>query len=73
MLFEELKRMQRRVLKALRHAGSCLQRDLKGRDRFYRKVTAMENKNRHQEKEITTFTVTLMQPGNVSNLQSDRA
>jgi phosphate:Na+ symporter len=73
MVFEELKRMQGRVHKALRHAGSYLQRDLKGRDRFYRKVTALEDETDIMQHEITTFVVTLMQSGNASNLQSDRA
>jgi phosphate:Na+ symporter len=73
MVFEELKRMQTRVHKALRHAGSFLQRDLKGRDRFYRKVTALEDETDIMQHEITTFVVTLMQSGNASNSQSDRA
>jgi len=73
MVFEELKRMEKRVHKALRHAGSYLQRDLKGRDRFYRKVTAIEDETDIIQHEITTFTVTLMQAGNASNKQSDRA
>lgn len=73
MVFEELKRMQARVHKALRHAGSYLQRDLKGRDRFYRKVTAIEDETDVMQHEITTFVVTLMQAGNASNSQSDRA
>jgi len=73
MIFEELKRMQRRVHKALRHSGSFLQRNLKGRDRFYRKVTALEDETDVIQHEITTFTVTLMQAGNASNEQSDRA
>ena len=73
MVFEELKRMQGRVHKALRHAGSYLQRDLKGRDRFYRKVTSLEDETDIIQHEITTFTVTMMQAGNASNEQSDRA
>ncbi|PKN11912.1 MAG: hypothetical protein CVU69_09875 [Deltaproteobacteria bacterium HGW-Deltaproteobacteria-4] len=73
MVFEELKRMQTRVHKALRHAGSYLQRDLKGRDRFYRKVTSLEDETDIMQHEITTFVVTLMQSGNASNSQSDRA
>ncbi|WP_321365997.1 Na/Pi cotransporter family protein [uncultured Desulfuromusa sp.] len=73
MIFEELKRMQRRVHKALRHSGSFLQRNLKGRDRFYRKVTALEDETDIIQHEITSFTVTLMQAGNASNTQSDRA
>ncbi|PLX91683.1 MAG: hypothetical protein C0619_07225 [Desulfuromonas sp.] len=73
MVFEELKRMQGRVHKALRHAGSFMQRDLKGRDRFYRKVTSLEDETDIMQHEITTFTVTLMQAGNASNVQSDKA
>ena len=73
MVFEELKRMQGRVHKALRHAGSFMQRDLKGRDRFYRKVTSLEDETDIIQHEITTFTVTLMQAGNASNAQSDKA
>ena len=73
MVFEELKRMQTRVHKALRHAGSFLQRDLKGRDRFYSKVKSIEDETDIMQHEITTFTVTLMQSGNASNEQSDRA
>jgi phosphate:Na+ symporter len=73
MVFEELKRMQARVHKALRHAGSFLQRDLKGRERFYRKVTTLEDETDVMQHEITTFTVTLMQAANASNEQSDRA
>ena len=73
MIFEELKRMQKRVHKALRHSGSFLQRNLKGRDRFYRKVNALEDETDVIQHEITTFTVTLMQAGNASNEQSDRA
>ncbi|MCF6180066.1 MAG: hypothetical protein L3J63_11860, partial [Geopsychrobacter sp.] len=73
MVFEELKRMQGRVHKALRHAGSFLQRDLKGRERFFRKVTSLEDETDIIQHEITTFTVTLMQAGNASNEQSDRA
>ena len=73
MVFEELKRMQARVHKTLRHAGSYLQRNLKGRDRFYRKVTALEEETDVMQHEITTFVVTLMQAGSASNSQSDRA
>ena len=73
MVFEELKRMQGRVHKALRHAGSFLQRDLKGRERFYRKVTSLEDETDIIQHEITTFTVTLMQSGGASTEQSDRA
>lgn len=73
MIFEELKRMQGRVHKALRHSGSYLQRDLKKRDRFYRKVTSLEEETDIMQHEITSFTVTLMQAGNASSEQSDRA
>lgn len=73
MVFEELKRMQARIHKALRHAGSYLQQDLKGRDRFYRKVTALEDETDIMQHEITTFVVTMMQAGSASNSQSDRA
>lgn len=73
MIFEELKRMQGCVHKALRHAGSFLQRDLKGRERFYQKVKALEDETDVMQHEITTFTVTLMQAGNANKEQSDRA
>jgi phosphate:Na+ symporter len=73
MVFEELKRMQGRVHKALRHIGSLLQRDLKGRDRFLQKVKAIEEQTDIMQHEITTFTVTLMQAGRSSQEQSDRA
>jgi phosphate:Na+ symporter len=73
MVFAELKRMQGRVHKALRHMGSLLQRDLTGRDRFLQKVKAIEEQTDIMQHEITTFTVTLMQSGNSSNEQSDRA
>jgi len=73
MVFEELKRMQGRVHKSLRHVGSLLHRELKGRDRFYQKVKAIEEQTDIMQQEITTFTVTLMQAGKASNEQSDRA
>jgi phosphate:Na+ symporter len=73
MIFEELKRMQGRVHKALRHAGSFAQKDLKGRDRFYRKVEAIEDETDTMQHEITSFTVALMQAGGASKSQSDRA
>lgn len=73
MVFEELKRMQGSVHKALRHAGSLLHRDLNGRDRFYHKVKAIEEMTDIMQHEITTFTVTLMQAGKSSKEQSDRA
>ena len=73
MVFAELKRMHGRVHKSLRHVGSLLHRDLKGRDRFYQKVKAIEEQTDIMQHEITTFTVTLMQSGKASNEQSDRA
>ena len=73
MVFEELKRMQNRVHKILRHADSFLHRDLKGRDRFYRKVKELEDETDIMQHEITSFTVTLMQSGGASKDQSDRA
>ncbi len=73
MIFEELKRMQGHVHKALRHADSFLHRDLKGRERFYRKVKELEDETDVMQHEITTFTVSLMQSGGASKGQSDRA
>jgi len=73
MVFEELKKMQGRVHKALRHAASFAQRDLKGRDRFYQKVKSIEDETDVMQHEITTFTVSLMQAGGASKAQSDRA
>ena len=73
MVHEELRRMQKRVHKALRHVGSLLQRDLKGRERFQQKVKAIEEETDLMQKEITTFTVALMQAGKASLDQSDRA
>lgn len=73
MVFEELKKMQGRVHKALRHAGSFLQRDLKGHEKFYRKVKAIEEQTDIIQHGITTFTVALMQAGKSSKAQSDRA
>lgn len=73
MVFEELKRMQGRVHKALRHVGSLLHRDLKGRDRFYQKVKAIEDQTDIMQHEITTFTVTLMQAGKSNKEHSDLA
>jgi phosphate:Na+ symporter len=73
MVLEELKRMQESVHKALRHVGSLLHRDLKGRDRFLQKVKAIEEQTDIMQHEITTFTVALMQAGQSSKEQSDRA
>jgi len=73
MVYEELKRMQGRVRKTLKHSGSFLQQDLKKRHKFYKKVTALEDETDVMQHEITTFVVTLMRAGNASNEQSDRA
>ena len=73
MVFQELKRMQGRVHKSLRHAGSFLQRDLKGHEKFYRKVKAIEEQTDIIQHEITTFTVSLMQGGKATKTQSDLA
>ncbi len=71
MVYEQLKRMQMRVHKALRHAGSFLQRDLKDHDRFYQKVKAIEEETDIIQHEITSFTVALMQAANAGKQQSD--
>ena len=73
MVFEELKRMQGAVHESLVHADEFLQRDLKGRDRIYRKVKDLEEQTDVMQHEITTFIVTLMQSGGASTAQSDRA
>jgi phosphate:Na+ symporter len=73
MVFQELKRMQGQVHKALRHAGSFLQRDLKGHEKFYRKVKAIEEQTDIIQHEITTFTVALMQGVKSTKNESDRA
>ena len=73
MVLQELTRMHNRVHKALRHVGSLLHRDLKGRDRFYQKVKEIEQQTDVMQHEITTFTVTLMQAGKASKEQSDMA
>lgn len=73
MVLQELIRMHTRVHKALRHVGSLLHRDLKGRDRFYQKVKEIEQQTDVMQHEITTFTVTLMQAGKASKEQSDMA
>ncbi|MGK2907255.1 MAG: Na/Pi cotransporter family protein [Desulfuromonadales bacterium] len=73
MVFEELKRMQGAVHEALVLADEFLQRDLKGRDRIYRKVKDLEEETDVMQHEITTFIVTLMQSGGASTAQSDRA
>ncbi|MGK2945762.1 MAG: Na/Pi cotransporter family protein [Desulfuromonadales bacterium] len=73
MVFEELKRMQGSVQEALTNAANYLQRDIKGRDRIYRRVKDLEEETDVMQHEITTFTVTLMQSGGASTAQSDRA
>jgi len=73
MVHKELKRMQGRVHKALRHAGSLLQPDLKGRERFCQKIKAIEEETDIMQKEITTFTVSLMQAGQAGLEQADLA
>lgn len=73
MVYEELKQMQGRVRKTLKHSGSFLQRDLKKRDKFYKKVNTLEDETDVMQHEITSFVVTLMQSGNATNDQSDRA
>lgn len=73
MVHEELKGMQRRVHKALRHVGSLLRPDLKGRERFCQKIRAIEEETDIMQKEITTFTVSLMQAGQAGLEQADRA
>jgi phosphate:Na+ symporter len=73
MVFEELKRMQGSVQEALTNAVDYLQRDIKGRDRIYRRVKDLEGETDVMQHEITTFTVTLMQAGGASKAQSDRA
>ena len=73
MVFEELKRMQGRVHKSLRHVGSLLSRDLKGRERFFQKVKEIEEQTDVMQHEITTFTVALMQAGKAGIEQSDLA
>ncbi len=73
MVFEELKRMQIGVQEALANAVDYLQRDIKGRDRLYRRVKEIEAETDVMQHEITSFTVTLMQSGGTSSVQSDRA
>jgi len=73
MVFEELKRMQTGVQEALANAVDYLQRDIKGRDRIYRRVKDIEAETDVMQHEITSFTVTLMQSGGTSSVQSDRA
>jgi len=73
MVHEELKRMLGDVRQALQHVGSLLQPDLKGRERFCQKVKAIEEEADIMQKEITTFTASLMQAGKASQEQADRA
>jgi len=73
MVFEELKRMQTDVQDALANAVDYLQRDIKGRDSIYRRVKDIEAETDVMQHEITSFTVTLMQSGGTSSVQSDRA
>ena len=73
MVHEELKRMLGDVLVALQHVGSLLQPGLKGRERFFQKIKAIEEDADIMQKEITTFTVSLMQAGTSGLEQSDRA
>jgi phosphate:Na+ symporter len=73
MVHEELRRMLGDVHQALDHVGSLLQPELKGRDRLCQKVKAIEEETDIMQKEITTFTVSLMQAGKASMEQSDRA
>jgi phosphate:Na+ symporter len=73
MVHEELKRMYGLVQTALCHAGNLLKPESKGRERFTQKIKAIEDETDIMQKEITTFTVSLMQAGNSGLEQSDRA
>jgi phosphate:Na+ symporter len=73
MVNEELKRMLGDARQALQYVGSLLQPDLKGRDRFCQKIKAIEEEADIMQKEITTFTASLMQAGKASQEQADRA
>ncbi|MEZ4601244.1 MAG: Na/Pi cotransporter family protein [Syntrophotaleaceae bacterium] len=73
MVHEELKRMQGDVHEALTLVGNLMQRDIKGRERYYQKIKAIEDETDIMQKEITTFTVSLMQAGPSGMDQSDRA
>ena len=73
MVNEELKRMLGDACQALQYVGSLLQPDLKGRDRFCQKIKAIEEEADIMQKEITTFTASLMQAGRASQEQADRA
>jgi phosphate:Na+ symporter len=73
MVHEELKRMYGLVQTALCHAGNLLKPESKGRERFTQKIKAIEDETDIMQKEITTFTVSLMQAGKSGLEQSDRA
>ncbi|MCD4688616.1 MAG: Na/Pi cotransporter family protein [Desulfuromonadaceae bacterium] len=73
MVHEELRRMQDEVHEVLHDVGSQLQPDLKGRARFFQKIKEIEEETDVMQKEITTFTVSLMQAGQASLEQTDRA
>ena len=65
--------MQAIVQEALMLVGNLMQRDLKGRDRLSQRIKAIEDETDIMQKEITTFTVSLMQAGPSGMDQSDRA
>ena len=73
MVQEELKRMQEEVLNALQCVGSLFQPGFKGKDSFCQKVMAIEEEADLVQKEITTFTVSLMEAGKAGREQSDRS
>ncbi|MEZ4484430.1 MAG: Na/Pi cotransporter family protein [Syntrophotaleaceae bacterium] len=73
MVHEELKRMLGDALQALQHVGSLLQPGTKGRDRLCQQIKAIEEEADIMQKEITTFTASLMQAGKSGLEQSDRA
>jgi phosphate:Na+ symporter len=73
MVHKELKRMQGDVQEALHLVGELLQPEFKGRERLYQKVKTIEEETDIVQKEITTFTVSLMQAGQAGLDQSDRA
>jgi phosphate:Na+ symporter len=65
--------MQGDVQEALHLVGELLQPEFKGRERLYQKVKTIEEETDIVQKEITTFTVSLMQAGQAGLDQSDRA
>lgn len=73
MVQEELRRMLKDAQQSLQHVGSLLQSNVKGRERFFQKVKAIEEEADIMQKEITTFTTSLMQAGRASQEQADRA